>query len=464
MSTIRSLAAATAVSLCFLAAPVLAKVSPEEAARLKTDLMPLGGEKAANADGSIPAWEGGKVTIPADFKGDGHPLLNPFPDDKPLYTITKSNLEQYKDSLSAGHIAMFGKFPDYKMQVYPTHRTANAPEFVYEATFRNATTAELGSNGEALLNAATGIPFPIPKTGKEPIWNHKVRYRGLGGTRFNVQAAVQSNGSFTPAVLREDARFHYNYPNIKPEDLNNIIIYFFQLQTAPARVAGTITLVHETMDQIKETRRAWLYNPGQRRLRRAPNVAYDNPGNASDGLRTNDQLDIFNGAMDRYDWKIVGKKEMIVPYNSYKVHSDQYKYTDICKAGHIDQDLTRYELHRVWVVEANQRQGTRHIYKKRVNYIDEDSWTILGADLYDQRSQLWRFHEGHPVVAYYKGHEIIPGYHTGQITALGMEVVYDLFSNRYLTIGMNNEHAETIEKEFTAEYFDPGNVVKQAKR
>ena len=453
MSTMRSLAAVTAVVMSFGTGAVLAKVSPEEAARLKTELMPLGGEKAGNADGSIPAWEGGITTAPPGFKGNGHRLLDPFPDDKPLYTITRANLQQYKDKLSAGHIAMFGKFPEYKLPVYQTRRTSASPDFIYEATFKNATSAELGGGGEALQNAITGIPFPIPKSGKEPIWNHKVRYRGVGGSRYNVQAAVQTNGSFTPAVLREDARFHYNYTGITPDDLNNIIIYFFQLQMAPARTAGTITLVHETMDQIKETRRAWLYNPGQRRLRRAPNVAYDNPGNASDGLRTNDQFDMFNGAMDRYDWKIVGKKEVIVPYNSYQLHSDKYKYTEIVKQGHINQDLTRYELHRVWVVEANQRQGTRHIYKKRVNYIDEDSWTMLLADLYDQRDQLWRFQEGHMLMAYH-----IPA------QALAMEVVYDLLNNRYLTVGMNNEHPEAFEQEFPVEYFDPSNVVRQAQK
>ncbi|HXG27987.1 MAG TPA: DUF1329 domain-containing protein [Nevskiales bacterium] len=453
MSTMRSATALAAIILSFVSGLALAKVSPEEAERLKNDLMPLGGERAGNADGSIPAWDGGRVPIPADFKGDGHMLVNPFPDDKPLYTITKANLDQYKSKLSPGHIAMFGKYPDYKMHVYPTRRTASAPDFVYEATYKNALTAELGSNGEALLNAVTGIPFPIPKSGKEPIWNHKVRYRGLGGTRYNVQAAVQANGSFTPAVLREDARFHYNYPNIKPEDLNNIIIYFFQLQTAPARVAGTITLVHETMDQVKETRRAWLYNPGQRRLRRAPNVAYDNPGNASDGLRTNDQLDMFNGAMDRYDWKIIGKQELIVPYNAYELRNQKYKYTDICKAGHINQDLARYELHRVWVVEANQREGTRHIYKKRISYIDEDSWSMLVTALYDQRDQLWRFQEGHVLSAYHK-----------PFLAMGVETVYDLLNNRYLALGMSNEHPEAFEKEFPVEYFDPANVIKQAQK
>ena len=145
--------------------------------------------------------------------------------------------------------------------------------------------------------------------------------------------------------------------------------------TAPARLAGGILLVHETLDQVKKPRDAWLYNPGQRRVRRAPQVAYDNPGTAADNMRTTDQLDMFNGAPDRYDWKLVGKREIYVPYNSYRLQDPKLKYKDIITPLHINPDHLRYELHRVWVVEATLQTGERHIYKKRVFYIDEDSWS-----------------------------------------------------------------------------------------
>src|ERR1051326_4773923 len=200
------------------------------------------------------------------------------------------------------------------------------------------------SDLEALVNAVTGIPFPIPGSGQEAIWNHKVRYHGQSIRHWNCQAAVASSGSYNISKLREDINLNYSRRNIKPSDLNNVIVYFLQIVTSPPRLAGTITLVHETMDQIKEPRRAWQYNPGQRRLRRAPQVGYDNPGTASDGLRTNDQYDSFNGAMDRYTWKLVGKRELYVPYNDYRMHSDKVKYKDLLKAGHINQDLARYEL------------------------------------------------------------------------------------------------------------------------
>ncbi|MBI3171748.1 MAG: DUF1329 domain-containing protein, partial [Hydrocarboniphaga effusa] len=295
----------------------LAKVDAAVAEKLRKELTPMGAERGANKDGSIPAWDGGLTKPPANWGGPGKFYVDPTPGDKPVFTISAANLAQYKDKLTAGQQALFAKYGDtYKMNVYATRRTFANPQFVYDATFKNATSATLGGNGEALQGAVTGAPFPIPGNGHEVIWNHKVRYRDSGIRRWNNQFAVTTAGDYNLVKIQEDAKFTYAAQSATPESLNNVIVYFLQMTTAPARLAGTILLVHETMDQIKEARRAWQYNPGQKRLRRAPNVGYDNPGTASDGLRTNDQLDIFNGAMNRYDWKLVGKKELYVPANS----------------------------------------------------------------------------------------------------------------------------------------------------
>ena len=447
---------ALAVSL-----PALGKVPKDQADRLlppKGDLTPMGGEKAGNKEGTIPAWTSGWTTPPKDWKGPGTRVVDPFPEDKPVFTITPENLARYKASLTPGQVALFARYPkDYRMDVYQTRRTAGAPKFVYEATYNNALNAELGSNGEAVVNGITGIPFPIPQNGTEAIWNHKLRYRGQGGRRINVQAAVTDSGNYTLSKLREDFRIQYSSRGIKPEDLHNVSIYFMQVVTEPPRLAGAITLVHETMDQVKEPRRAWQYNPGQRRLRRAPQVGYDNPGTASDGLRTNDQFDGFNGALDRYTWKLMGKREIYVPYNDYRLASDKIKYADILKPGHINADLARYELHRVWVVETNLKPGTSHIYKRRTFYVDEDSWQIVAVDCYDKRDQLWRVQETHSDAVY------DPGAVTQESSgALGpvVEVVHDLNSRRYLAMSMSNEEPVGYETIWPGAYFDPANVSK----
>jgi len=408
-----------------IAAP--AAISAADAGRLGNDLTPLGGEKAGNADGSIPAWSGGITTPPAGYTvGMHHP--DPYKDDPVLFTITAANADKYAAQLTAGSLALLKAYPDYVMPVYATHRSASNPQRIYDATKQNATTAALTGNGNGISGSVVGTPFPIPQNGLEVIWNHLTRYRGVAASRTISQAAPQRNGSYTLVDFADEFLFNYVRDGIQEKDLDNVLIYFKQEVTAPARLAGSILVVHETMDQVKEPRRAWLYNTGQRRVRRAPNVAYDNPGTAADGMRTSDQFDMFNGAPDRYDWKLVGKKEMYVPYNSYKLHSDSLKYSDILKPLHINQDLTRYEKHRVWVVDATLKPGTSHVYSRRTFYLDEDSWQILAVDQYDGRGQLWRVSEAHCI-----------NYYDAQVFWSTLEVHTDLIAGRYLAIGLDNE-------------------------
>jgi hypothetical protein len=420
-----------------LSASALAAITAQEAARLGADLTPLGGEKAGNAAGTIPAWDGGLKT-PADagiqnFKpGTAHP--DPFASEKPLFKITAANVGQYAANLTEGHKALLKAYPDYFMNVYPSHRTAAVPERIYDATKQIATTANLAPGGNGVTGAVIGIPFPIPKQGVEVFWNHVLRYRADAAQRNIGQVAVTAGGDYTPVKFRDEFLFAYALPGATEASLDNVIIYFIQETVAPARLAGEILLVHETLDQSKENRRAWLYNPGQRRVRRAPNVAFDNPGTAADNQRTSDQFDMYNGSPERYEWKLVGKKEIYVPYNAYRLNSNQYKYKDILKAQHINQDLARYELHRVWVVDSTLKSGTDHVYKRRTLYVDEDSWQILAVDCYDKRDQLWRVQEGH-VINYYE----LPTLWTT------LELVMDLQNRRYLALGLQNEEARSYD-------------------
>ncbi|MEI8090160.1 MAG: DUF1329 domain-containing protein [Opitutaceae bacterium] len=408
---------------------VHAAVKPFEAARLGADLTPLGAETAGNTDGTIPAWNGGILTPPAGYKiGDHH--QDPFAADKPLYTVTPSNLSQYETKLTAGSVSLLKAYPDYKLIVYPTRRSANAPQRIYDATKANATTGTLANNGNSFENALTGIPFPLPASALEVMWNHLARYRGVSASRHIAQAAPTRNGSYTLVQFEDEFLFNYARPDVTAAQLENILVYYKQAVTAPARQAGTILLAHETIDQVKEKRSAWVYNTGQRRVRRAPDIAYDNPGTAADGMRTSDQFDMYNGAPDRYDWRLIGKREMIVPYNSYKLHSDSVKYADILKPLHLNQDLARYELHRVWIVEATLKPGASHIYKRRTFYLDEDSWQILAVDQYDSREQMWRVSEAHCI-----------NYYEAQVFWSTLEVHTDLIAGRYLVVGLDNENA-----------------------
>jgi len=407
---------------------VSAAVSAEEAARLGNDLTPMGAIQAGSDDGVIPPWTGGITEPPAGYSPGMH-HIDPFANDEVRYVVTHDNMNDYADLLTEGHKALLQTYPDtYKLKVYPTRRSASYPDKVYEAMQHNARNAQLVGDGAGVVGARLGSPFPIPSNGAEVIWNHIMRYRGDGASRTITQAAPTRGGNFTLVEFYDEFLFNFAIKDPAEVEEDNTLLFLRQTVTAPARLAGSILLVHETLDQIKEPRRAWTYNVGQRRVRRAPNVAYDNPGTASDGMRTSDQFDMFNGALDRYNWELLGKKAMIVPYNNYQLASNDVEVDDIIKPLHINQDLARYEVHRVWIVEATLKEGTRHIYPRRVFYVDEDSWQILAVDQYDARGELWRVSEGF-AINYYE----VPCLWTT------MEVHTDLQTGRYLAIGMDNE-------------------------
>lgn len=427
-----------ALNLC-LAGAAFAAVSAEQASQLGAALTPLGAEVAGNAAGTIPAWTGG-LSKDAGSRDAAGFLSNPFAGEQPLFIITAQNLAQYQDNLTPGQLALFKRYPGtYQLPVYPSHRSANAPDFVYQAARANATQTTMVEGGNGLAEFSTAIPFPIPQNGLEVVWNHLTRYRGGSVKRSHVQAVPLANGSFVPVHFKDQFTFRDRIAGFDPANPGNVLFYYKQLVTAPSRLSGDVLLVHETLNQVKEPRLAWLYNAGQRRVRRAPQVSYDGPYPAAEGQRVADNQDMFNGAPDRYDWKLVGKREIYVPYNSYRLDGADLKYADIVKPGHINPALTRYELHRVWQVEATLKPGERHIYAKRVFFVDEDSWQIALADHYDARGTLWRVAEGH----------LSPMYDL-QIPWLGTEALYDLINGRYIVSGMHNEEKEPLQFGFTS--------------
>jgi len=454
MKTTKYLLQSGALALSLLATSVMAAVSADEAAKLGTTLTPLGAEKAGNADGSIPEWTGGlpKNVGTVDDRGF---LSDPFASEQPLFTITAQNVDQYKDKLTPGQVAMFKRYPDsFKIPVYPTHRSATAPQSVLDDVKINATNTKLVEGGNGLENFKTAYPFPIPQNGLEAIWNQITRYRGGSVRRLVSQATPQPNGSYSLVYFQDEFTFPTSLTDYDPTKPSNILFYFKQRVTAPARLAGNVLLVHETLNQVKEPRLAWLYNAGQRRVRRAPQVSYDGPGTAADGLRTSDNFDMYNGAPDRYDWKLNGKKEIYIPYNSYKLDSPKLKYADIIKAGHLNPEHTRYELHRVWHVRATLKAGQRHQYKQRDLYFDEDSYQILVVDHYDNRDNLWRLGESYTINLYDQPLVWTKG-----------DAVYDLIGGRYV-IGIlsNEEPAEQFDIALKPTDFTPAQLRRDSRR
>lgn len=406
----------------------VAAAQSNDADTLGRELTPVGAIAAGNEEGTIPSWQGGITEPPSIYRPNMH-HPDPFADDPLLFTITADNLSEYEDKLSPGQVAMLRRYPDtWRLPVYPSRRSASYPRRIYENTRQNAATSELTPGGNGVVGAAAGFPFPLPQIGLEALWNHLLRYRGVAMQRQSSQVVPTAGGAYTEVRIDERVLYPYFESGASTDTIDNTLAYFMQEVIAPARLAGTILLVHEPLNHQVKARQAWTYNPGQRRVRRAPNVAYDNPGTASDGQRTNDQLDMFNGAPDRYDWTLVGRRELYIPYNSYRLHSDRLRHDDVIQAGHINPDLTRYELHRVWQVEGRLKDGASHVYARRTFFLDEDSWYIVVADHYDNRGEVWRVGEAYTI-----------NYYDVPMLWETLSAIYDLQNGRYLASGLNNE-------------------------
>ncbi|MBB3178490.1 DUF1329 domain-containing protein [Variovorax sp. Sphag1AA] len=370
-------------------APAHAAPSPEEVKRLGNDLTPFGAEKAGNKDGTIPAYTGGLTAPPAGFDKAGAVRPDPFANEKPLFSIDAKNADKYADKLSEGTKALMKLYGDFRIDVYPSYRTVAYPKFVIDNTLKNAARAKMTDDGLGMSGARAGIPFPIPANGNEVMLNFQARYQGLSFQVPKYSAYnVDSNGKL---VLSSQGSWTMEYPYYdesrtdEPVVLNRARASY----TGPARRAGESLLAMDPVNYADKGRRAWQYLPGQRRVRLAPDIAYDTPNPGTNGMSTYDDVNLFNGKLDRYDFKLVGKKELYIPYNTYRFSYND-KPEDVFQAKFINPSVVRWELHRVWVVEAKLKEGQRHIYSRRTFYVDEDSWTVVASDQYDGRGQLWR--------------------------------------------------------------------------
>lgn len=371
-------------------AQAIAAVGAEEAKQLGATLTKFGAVKAGNAEGTIPEYTGGQTKAPADFKAGSGFWADPYKDEKPILRIDGKNWQQHADKLSEGQKELLKKHPSFYMDIYPSHRSAAFPEKFLNNTVRNATGCQTAKDGLAVEEACRGgLPFPIPKTGYEVMWNQQLRYKLDTTTKSSRSWVVDANGKVVMTsqqqTFEETPYYHDNLDGRDPK------LYWrtHSITQAPIRKAGEATGLIDFLDPTEKPRRAWSYTPGQRRIKLAPEFAYDTPVASMGGVTLFDELFVFSGQMDRFDFKLVGKKEMYIPYNAYKLYftcgvEEQFM------EKHPNPACWRWELHRVWVVEATLKPGVRHVYNKRIYYFDEDTYGAGLYDAFDQNGQLYR--------------------------------------------------------------------------
>ncbi|RLA44609.1 MAG: DUF1329 domain-containing protein [Gammaproteobacteria bacterium] len=443
----------------------LAAVTPEERASIGlegTTLTPTGAIRAGNAEGTIPEWKNVPIVPPEGYKSGGF-HLDPFADDAVRFTITSQNFQEHADKLSEGQKRMFETYSDFFMNIYPTRRSMIYQPYIYEAALKNLDRSELRITDFHMgmigyYGTRKAWAFPIPHNGNEAFLNQASRPRPVWYDAAETTIAVASTGDYV--VNKLQVNFHYKWsdpelsdddPGANPQD--NTTLYA-QVLTAPAKLAGQVVLVHEPPSFSENFRKAWAYSPGQRRVKRAPQIVYDNPTTAGDGLGTTDQGYGFNGPNDRFTYKLLGKREMYVPYNPYKLAAEDATPDKVIKEdGRLNQDYSRYELHRVWVIEASLKEGTSHAYRKRVFYLDEDSWEVMLVDIYDLRGELWRHWEDHNIMYYEIG-----------FSNRVAEISYDFNAHRMLALMIDKNSAPNFAWRAPDNYFTPAAVRRRGIR
>jgi hypothetical protein len=418
----KNILVASAVGI-FFAGQVLATPSDDEISRLSKDLTPIGAIRAGNAEGTIPAWDGGLCTPPSNYKpimGDkgGSPYADPFPSEKPLFSITSANLEQYRDKLDAGTQELFKRYPEsYRVDVYPTHRTACFPQWVYDNTIERVKNPRLVGDAPGLEGAHAQVPFPIPKDGFEAMWNANVKFDIVYSEGTQDAYLIDAAGGKTQTALMKIENQNLYWDNsIDKVPANQPYWTLISDNLGPASAVGVKQLRHSFLETQKRDPMAWSYVPGQRRVRLAPEFKYDSVSTNGGGVLLWDEVNGFDGKMDKYDFKLVGRREMYIPYNTYKQWGASVK--ELGTPKHSNPDYLRWELHRVWVVEATLKPGERHVQKVKNFLLDEDSWNIVVYWGVDGSGQVHHLMYQPPIQSYEKpnprnGHYVLYDFSKG---------------------------------------------------
>lgn len=435
-----------------------------EASRLAKDLTPVGADPNGNKEQMIPKWEGKDQPLAGYSFGKNRGEYSKYKDEKPLFSIDASNVDKHADKLTPGQLDLIKKKKGYRMDVFPSHRNCGFPDFVTENTKKNATEAKLAPNGFDIQEAyVPGLPFPIPASGAEAMWNAKLTYKGVGTYFENFVARLSPvKGGSDWINIKQNQVSYYPWGEKGSKKISQIppyemMIYYEYL--TPAAIAGMNAIIN---NKTTDSAESYIYFPGQRRVRRMPTYAYDAPFIGFENQYTVDSYNMFFGRMDRFDWKLVGKKEVYIPNNAFARYDRKLDPSKVLKDDMVNPDGSRYELHRVWVVEATVKQGVRHVSPKRTFYLDEDTWSISVAEDYDAQGKIWKVREAWQIPVWELG---------GTCTFSGF-VGYDLNSGRYVvdtnSIGAGREiewFADSKARNFLkVDFFGPESLRSRSER
>ena len=369
-------------------------MSADEAKQLGTTLTAVGAEKAGNKDGTIPEYTGGLKEIPASFKKGSGIRPSPFESEKPRLVIDGKNAAQHADKLTEGTKELLKRYPDDAPRRVPDAARGRVAAEGARQHREERDGAKSVNGGLGVEGMLPGVPFPIPKTGNEAMWNHLVRYTGVAYNaevrelerRLRGRGVARRPRATSPTSFRCTTR---SAPDAVAKETDP----YWKLKlayTGPARRAGEALMAIDSVNPIAQPRRAWQYLPGQRRVKLAPDLAYDTP-NAG----TARHVDVLRRVrVQRRDGplRLEARRQEgdVRPVQRLQAHVREGRRSRAPRRITSTRTSCAGSCIACGSWKRTLKPGQRDLYSKRVFYLDEDSWVALAADQYDAKGQLYR--------------------------------------------------------------------------
>lgn len=319
--------------------------------------------------------------------------------------INQDNIDQIKEFFSEQYYEVFSKPQDWGtdelwftiipyQQILPTPGQIKftkkcAPNAKFDPNPRKAYwTGEVGPN-EFLLGwdkgEIAGFPFPFPKTGLELAWNIELNSRGDTKSMYREGVVVNPR---TRAERRAVQPWLYDFftgrtdvepvPN-KPSNPKGIRRGYYLEIEEPLDVQGMRYMELRYLD-ITKGEDIWIWFPTFRRIRRM-GVSYKSDTIDGTDLAPDDEIG-WCGHTNVKDWKILGRKEMLMGR-----HVDTMKYTK--KKGQAVWSGQQLERTNAILLEAKWKDPNA-TYSKELLYMDPETYRCNQKVTWDRQGRVWR--------------------------------------------------------------------------
>lgn len=326
----------------------------------------------------------------------------------PGTVINMHNWQQYKQFMTDGLVALFsGKYfwkfpPDFRMAVSPTTVYHNPPQFEKD-TEKYASQVEivpLPDGGHNIKGYVAGIPFPNPK---DPLKGWKIlvddwyAYEPVvlcGPDAWGMQQDRFGNRTPTHLIWDNMRTAHASdpgYPINDPRAPGEFLVEYTQL--AVPETIKYLTVMTIYYDDLAKPEDLYVFIPALRRSLRMSAAARCAPFANGDWTYDDTHRGCFNGTATMFDADYLGDRKILESLDGSKDLSkmrDMNNYYQPLIFG--KPTLETWQVRDAWVIDVHRIPALAkgYCYKRRILYVDKQSYLAQWAEMYDVSNKLWK--------------------------------------------------------------------------